>query len=384
MDLSQEPHLRQANGASRFRAFHELERVLHDDAPRMTYQVFRERSTRHWGQRKLLLAEVEFLTQCAPAEGAALVVYAGAAPGTHLPLLVELFPALRFLCVDPRPFEAAPSARLELRQEFFTDDLADELATRGVPLLFVCDVRTADPRVQREAAVAADMARQQGWTLRLRPVACLLKLRLPWTPGTSQYLRGSVQLPVWGRASTTETRLLCRAPFEMAEWDHERYNEQLCHFNRVTRVDYYDHPTLLEADSDHCYDCAAEDLILRCYLERATGVPPSSEDTRRLAARVSRGCTSQRPRQEYRPNVFDYERRTVTELEEDDEDDSPQSLFGQQVARDLSRLQQEKTLNYARLSERQAGEAEAAAVRAGAAAHRSSLGDGCWSLLVTK
>ncbi len=40
---------------------------------------------RHWGQLKLLLSEIEFLTPY--YECNYLVVYAGAAPGVHVPIL---------------------------------------------------------------------------------------------------------------------------------------------------------------------------------------------------------------------------------------------------------------------------------------------------------
>ena len=44
----------------------------------------------HWGQRKLLLSEIEFLTlYAAPGD---LVLYAGAAPGGHIPYLARPLP----------------------------------------------------------------------------------------------------------------------------------------------------------------------------------------------------------------------------------------------------------------------------------------------------
>eukprot|EP00961_Rhodomonas_salina_P002887 39493-Rhodomonas_salina.1 len=51
-----------------------------------------EKTVVHWGQRKLLLSELEFLT--AHGAAGATVVYAGAAPGTHTRYLLELFPDL--------------------------------------------------------------------------------------------------------------------------------------------------------------------------------------------------------------------------------------------------------------------------------------------------
>lgn len=53
----------------------------------------------HSGQRKLLLTEIEFLTCC--ANDADFVIYAGSAPCEKLPVLLGLFPKLKFLLVDP-------------------------------------------------------------------------------------------------------------------------------------------------------------------------------------------------------------------------------------------------------------------------------------------
>ena len=60
----------------------------------------------HWGQRKLLFSEIEFLTLYGHL--AKTVVYAGAAPGTHINYLSkELFPEHKWVLVDPAPFRFA-------------------------------------------------------------------------------------------------------------------------------------------------------------------------------------------------------------------------------------------------------------------------------------
>ncbi len=343
-DFEREPHLRQCGGECAFHPFHELARVLPPNAPRLAYEPVPpdERSTRHWGQRKLMLAEVEFLTLCAPAS--ALVVYAGAAPGTHIGLLAQLFPGLRFLCVDPRPFLAKSSAQVELRQCFFTAEMAAQLGAGSGPVLLISDVRTADPRVQGsleavEEAVASDQAMQMDWVMLMRPLAYMLKFRLPWTAGTTRYLRGDVHLPIWGRATTTETRLICRGLPEFVDYDNKLYEEQLFYFNRVTRAEYHDHPTDLGEDTDHCYDCAAEDLVLRQYLAKSLGREPTSGETRALSRRISHGCVSrQRPGQRqkwFRPTLFDSERGTAKEWTGEAETGG-EDAFGEQVARDLT------------------------------------------------
>ena len=156
------------------------------------------------------------------------------------------------------------------RQEFFTDATAARLRREWTDevlqqvessepcsvkncssdppqLLFASDIRTADWRVmtdggsyceigilsnachqdhcdhvfltilpystaQVEKVVAADMDAQQRWVQILRPTAALLKFRLPWDAGVTQYLAGAVVLPVWGPPTTTESRLLVLSP----------------------------------------------------------------------------------------------------------------------------------------------------------------------------
>jgi len=75
------------------------------------------------GQRKLLLAEIDFLTRY--VQEGVTVVYAGAAPGTHLNYLAELFPSVKkFVLVDPAEFKCHPNSdRIVILQQFFTDEV---------------------------------------------------------------------------------------------------------------------------------------------------------------------------------------------------------------------------------------------------------------------
>lgn len=82
------------------------------------------------------------------------MVYAGAAPGTHTNYLADLFPTISFLLVDPSDFYAKPTDRIQIRQEFFTDEICDELFKVLFPLshifslylfilLIICDREAA-------------------------------------------------------------------------------------------------------------------------------------------------------------------------------------------------------------------------------------------------
>ena len=56
---------------------------------------------KHQGQLKLLCCEIQFLT---PFKGVThTVIYAGSSPGKHIPILIKLFPEMRYILVDPLP-----------------------------------------------------------------------------------------------------------------------------------------------------------------------------------------------------------------------------------------------------------------------------------------
>lgn len=232
----------------------------------------------HWGQRKLLLSEIEFLTAYGRSEGD-VVVYAGAAPGTHTPFLIKLFPNTSFMLFDPAPFSTKlmNGDRVTLRQECFTDEIASEIYELGLSdrLLFVCDIRSCDPSIMEEKEVdehvIGDMDSQMRWHNIMRPRRSMLKFRLPWKKGKTNYLKGDIFLPVWGPITTTEARLITHeCSSEMCEYDNTEYEQQMFHFNTNARVGRYFHNVSVNPrDSqglDYCYDCRSEVHILGEYL----------------------------------------------------------------------------------------------------------------------
>lgn len=63
------------------------------------------KATVHHGQLKLLLSEIQFLTDIGmKLDTNKIIVYAGAAPGNHIYELGKLFPKLKFVLVDPNDF----------------------------------------------------------------------------------------------------------------------------------------------------------------------------------------------------------------------------------------------------------------------------------------
>lgn len=203
------------------------------------------------------------------------MVYAGAAPGRHIPYLARLFPELKFFLVDPADFDVKPTERIIVRQDFFTEGTVKELQQtyKDEKIVFISDIRTGDPKIMEqqevEEHVQKDMQMQMNWVLDLKPVASMLKFRLPWSDGSTKYLKGDIYLPVWGPQTTTETRLIVHGSDngQLIEYDNRLYEEQMFYFNTTTRVQYYEHSFQIQG-LDHCYDCAAELVILGNYFKK--------------------------------------------------------------------------------------------------------------------
>jgi cap2 methyltransferase len=259
------------------------------------------------------MSEIEFLLlaqqeEQLKKEETVVVVYAGAAPGTHVRILADMFPSHKFILVDPAPFTVRPErsgGRIVIHRAMFTDELAHELRislqqqhnNSSVVLLFISDVRSCDPNLHTEQVhierVKADMEAQARWHGILRPHKSMLKFRLPYAPGSTVYLDGDLHLPVWGPSSTTECRLVVGKDAGTKTYDHTEHEEQMFHFNTVTRPALYPHTVCGGCGIDHCYDCTAEVGILRAYL-RFARMDDSDKSVAQLSALVSSSISSER------------------------------------------------------------------------------------------
>ena len=123
----------------------------------------------------------------------------------------------------------------------------------------------------------------------------MLKFRLPYTPGTTRYLDGTVMLPVWGGRTTSETRLVVVRPsasdFAMRDYDNGWFSDAMFYHNTVRRVGLYEHCVAGGAvpGMDRCYDCAAEVAVATRYLAHplwGVGHEPTPEEVAELVRLV--------------------------------------------------------------------------------------------------
>jgi hypothetical protein len=227
----------------------------------------------HWGQRKLLFSELQFLLEVRDESGDSeyTCIYVGAASGAHLPILFDLFPKVSWILYDPNEFHAdvVKHTRASVRRRMFTDAECESVRgeTSGKRLLFVCDMRVAT----KDIDVERDMADQMRWVTVLQPVGVSLKFRLPFgkvsilrgvpkgmdarvdpqfdAPGASPhlavYLEGKIYGQVNAPPNSAEARLVVHRPpgtpstFDVRTYDITNFEELMQGYNFWRRNNRY-------------------------------------------------------------------------------------------------------------------------------------------------
>lgn len=238
-----------------------------DHVYRLPYRQRKDqfRTTIHWGQRKLLLSCIQFLNKYQHL--ASKVVYAGAAPGTNVLILTELFPNHHFYLYDPRPFDPdlADNPKIHLFQVYFTDEVAKSYKSQDV--LFWSDIRTGSLEDDNfEEEIISNNKMQERWHYLMEPERAMYKFRLPYKAGHTEYMRGQVWMQVWAPETSTETRLIVRKHPDRKTYSNKKYEKRLFYFNLITRQ-WGHYPTY----QCQCYDCCAEAYILSQYSNTENG-----------------------------------------------------------------------------------------------------------------
>lgn len=244
------------------------------------------------GQRKLLLCEIFFLTKIIPADAGDdyVVLYAGAADGSHHRVLSELFPRVKFILFDPafgdirqntpnadifhtkHTFytsdsfgnEQSPeldSSRIDFQNQtqyhifpaYFTPNVVNGLLqlTGQKKLLFMSDLRVIPETDQGELAIQQqiyddnylqyqiiDRLNQSG-----RLEAAMVKFRFPYKEFITKikpkqiaknsyllpnhYFNGEIYVQPYAPASTTESRLIISKEVLQSRNPIIAYNDEL-------------------------------------------------------------------------------------------------------------------------------------------------------------
>ena len=254
-------------------------RVITPDLPRIPYRRRREelKSSLHWGQRKLLLSEIEFLTL--HGDKANTIVYVGAADGKHDIYLSKLFPKHKFILYDASKFypglveySKQNPDKIEIHNEYFLDKDVAEYKDKNI--LFISDIRTVpdaehgteDYDEGMETNVAENMTMQMNWVLGINPAACMLKFRLSYLPGQTKYLDGDLHFQVYPGHTSSETRLIACRPYSKKTYDNTDY-EQVCYWHNICPRECTYSVDAFQLIPNN-YDVYAEQEILSVYLAK--------------------------------------------------------------------------------------------------------------------
>lgn len=258
------------------------------------------------GQIKLFLAEAEFLATVLPKlSDKSSILYIGAAPGIHIPLLVKLFESYKpkWLLFDPGHFSDTLKGlpNVILIKKYFTAETAKQLAKqRTRNLILISDIRSWSNNQISTIDIMHDWTIQNDAIRILRPTASLLKLRFPFTDDTSGFLSlpranalnikqfvvnqtekstspyemifpaGEFKLQAFQGFDSAEMRLWQVGPIEwmgVTKETLQRIEDKLFYFNTKIRFTPRNVPDLIELNWPClCNDCAIMyNVIMVCH-----------------------------------------------------------------------------------------------------------------------
>ncbi len=240
----------------------------------------------HWGQRKLFLTELYFLTKYGHLSN--IVVYAGAAPGQSKKYLSELFPNHIFYLYDPAPFKVKASETRKLFNQYFTNDTAKEWSGKNV--LFITDIRSSNIEdaksvYEHSVIVEENMKWQEDWINIMKPAMSMIKFRLPWTDSKTHYFDGEIMIQPWAPLRSTETRLITDAK-SYRDWDNREYERKCAWHNEIQRNRRY-------SSIQGCrelWDVAAEVQLFKYYYEHCCKRVPSDKEIIESMHNISKSC----------------------------------------------------------------------------------------------
>src|SRR4029079_14027410 len=169
-------------------------------------------------------------------------LYVGAAAGTHIAYLADMFPYLEFDLWDPGRFNKEERPNIKIFNNLFTYKNALDYKDQGTNILFMSDIRSlvissykkTQDEEKMDEVILFDLDIQKKWVNIINPICAYLKFRLPYAEGKTKYFKGTIYLQPYSPAST-ETRLLTNNYNDLMTYDHTEFDQKLAFFNCCIR-----------------------------------------------------------------------------------------------------------------------------------------------------
>jgi len=240
----------------------------------------------HWGQLKMFLVTLLFLLKKVnPNEKEVHVIYPGSGRGPiNLLIILDMFPNTKWYLIDPEDLLPKIKSKLtnhkqiiEIRQEFFTDEIAKEyyekFKNRDFPLLFFSDIRlTTD-----DEAILEDNDSNITWHKIIQPDYSYFKFRIDYEGDSNlyKYYKGDIYVQAYAPSSSTESRILFKKELVECTYKKDEYEGKFLYFNRILRPSYYRKAIIKNNNYfDHCYDCTYYSYLIKNYLNKFKSFNP--------------------------------------------------------------------------------------------------------------
>lgn len=198
------------------------------------------RPNAHIGQRKLFLTEIQFFTNKVKESDNIYCIYAGAAPSNHTGYLAALFPNIKFILIDPNPFEVREANPIVLHgygdpeidperaeqliksamsrpeqiyiiNDLFTVTLAEtfhKLMKRN-EMVFISDIRTNSHEDDYPDVldILWNLAQQYVWITKMAPSWSMLKFRHPFYNEDPEVFAKNISRPPYEYDFTESVKL---------------------------------------------------------------------------------------------------------------------------------------------------------------------------------
>ena len=229
-----------------------------------------------WGQMKLLVGDIYFLTvECKlKATDEFTYVIAGSYTGEHYSILMYMYPNMTLHLWDPKfkqvhidkykkiaisliSEDEDPKREMKRFSKQFKINGIDEsfenssgMFTEGIAkkyskmnVYFASDVRTAKGINPSEKEIIQDMKMQAEWVKTMQPIKSCLKFILPYvTPGitekdagTTKYLKGKIFKQIFTSRISTECRLIPDSDYKETTYNNKAYESIMFYYNRNVR-----------------------------------------------------------------------------------------------------------------------------------------------------
>jgi hypothetical protein len=247
-----------------------LQDKLKEYTPWKTVEDCPSYRTMHYGQRKLFLTELMFLSLVSNPKQQSIVVYAGAAPADHIWTLISCFPFIRFILIDPERWnkrfcDLQPALkqtsyrfsnqnrykihdRIEVIHGYMTDDLAKTLSTmyKNTDLFFISDIRPTDVDhsvstiQERNSIIKNNMDMQSQWLKllnqnRKNKIWAIFKFKPNFSESVTKYYKGFLFYQPWAPLRSTELRLITDNDEDIINYDNTLVEKHMAWYNDFFR-----------------------------------------------------------------------------------------------------------------------------------------------------